>query len=227
MKKTTLRIGSYNIANGGYVDHDFAPIAKDILSADLDIVGLQEVDMGTGRAKKLDTMKILSEMTGYRHYRFFKTIDFWGGEYGLAVLSKYPITSSEKYLLPSGIHEQRALGEAVIDVDGRSISFFVTHLSFGVETKLRMSQYERINSVLSTRENFILTGDFNCDSLDEINAIENASAVNTESHSILTCHGACIDNIVYSQGWTFGTAEVIDNGNSDHGMLYAEGVLTE
>ena len=40
-----LRIGSYNIANGRDVNWDFKHIANDIIEKDLDIVGLQEVDI--------------------------------------------------------------------------------------------------------------------------------------------------------------------------------------
>ena len=63
MNGINISIGSYNIANGGYADHDFSRIAEDILACGLDIVGLQEVDIGTFRVKKADTMKELSEKT--------------------------------------------------------------------------------------------------------------------------------------------------------------------
>ncbi len=225
MGNIALNIGSYNIANGGYVDHDMAHLADDIISKELDIVGLQEVDIGTGRAKKLDTMKVLSECTGYKYHCFFKTIDFWGGDYGLGVLSKYPIIEAERIKLSSGWHEQRVLGRVKVDVDGKEVNFFVTHLSYEDEDT-RKGQFAEINAVLREMDNFILTGDFNCRSLAEFAAIENSSTVNTESYSLLTCGGACIDNIVYSaKNWTFGRPETLDNGHSDHRLLYARGEI--
>lgn len=226
MNGINISIGSYNIANGGYADHDFSRIAEDILACGLDIVGLQEVDIGTFRAKKADTMKELSEKTGYPYYAFFKTIDFWGGDYGVAVLSKYPIIESERIKLTSGWHEQRVLGRARVDVDGYHVNFFVTHLSYE-DLGTRKGQFEEINRVLSAMDNFILTGDFNCDSLDEFSWIENSDAVNTNSYSVLTCGGACIDNIVHSKNLSFSRPETLDNGNSDHRLLYAKCTAAE
>ncbi len=226
MSNITLVVGSYNIANGGYADHDFSKIADDILAAKLDIVGLQEVDVGTLRVKKADTMKELSEKTGYPYYAFFKTIDFWGGDYGVAVLSRYPIIESERIKLTSGWHEQRVLGRVKVDVGGYHVSFFVTHLSYE-EWAVREKQLREINAIVSGEDNFILTGDFNCDSLDEFRLIESSSAVNTSSYSVLTCGGACIDNIVHSKNYELSRPETLDNGNSDHRLLYATAKLAE
>lgn len=226
MEKLCLKIGSYNIANGGYVDHDLARLGEDIVATDLDIVGLQEVDIGTGRVKKQDTMKVLSECTGYKYHCFFKTIDFWGGDYGLGVLSKYPIVESERIKLSSGWHEQRVLGRVKVDVNGKLVNFFVTHLSYEDED-IRRGQFSQINAVLGQQDNFILTGDFNCDSLGEFGLIESSSAVNTDTYSLLTCGGACIDNIVYSENWSFSRPLTLDNGHSDHRLLYATGELLE
>ena len=49
--KVTLRVGTFNIQNGGGVGHDFSVLAQDILDQKLDVVGLQEVDMFTSRNK--------------------------------------------------------------------------------------------------------------------------------------------------------------------------------
>lgn len=226
MNGITLNIGSYNIANGGYADHDFSKIAEDILARELDIVGVQEVDIGTHRVKKMDTMKELSEKSGYPYYAFFKTIDFWGGDYGVAVLSKYPIIESERIKLTSGWHEQRVLGRVKVDVNGYAVNFFVTHLSYE-DLDIRKGQFAEINRVLSGMDNFILTGDFNCDSLDEFQWIDDSSAVNTASYSVLTCGGDCIDNIVHSNNFVFSRPDTLDNGHSDHRMLYAKCEVAE
>ena len=168
----------------------------------------------------------LSELTGYEYAVFFKTIDFWGGDYGIAVLSKYPITDTSRIEIDSEIHEQRVLGMAKIDVGGVVTSFFVTHLSWE-DDELRGRQFDFINSIVQKEDNFILTGDFNCKSLAEFDSIENAKWVNTVDNPIVTCgKHECIDNIVYSSDkWDFGEAEILDNGHSDHRMLYATGEI--
>lgn len=222
MEKIKLNIGSYNIANGGYAGHDMRLLADDILSKELDVVGLQEVDIGTGRVGGMDTMAVLSQLTGYGYYAFFKTIDFWGGDYGVAILSKYPITESVRREIDSEIHEQRVLGQAKIDLGGKILNFFVTHLSWE-DDELRGRQFEFLNSVLAGEENFILTGDFNCKSLAEFDVLDGAAWVNTADAPMITCgKHECIDNIVYSaNNITCGEAGLLDNGHSDHRMLYA------
>lgn len=226
MEKIKLNIGSYNIANGGYAGHDMKLLADDILSRDLDIVGLQEVDIGTGRVNGADTLKELSDFTGYKYAVFFKTIDFWGGDYGIAILSKYPIVETKRIEIDSEIHEQRVLGMAKIEVCGKIISFFATHLSWE-DDDLRVRQIGFLNSVVSVEENFILTGDFNCKSLAEFNGFTDAGWVNTVAAPIITCgKDECIDNIVYSKkDWEFSEAQILDNGHSDHRMLYAAGEM--
>ena len=49
--------------------------------------------------KNQDSIKILSESSGLPYYQFFKAIDLSGGEYGLGVLSRYPIVESESMQL--------------------------------------------------------------------------------------------------------------------------------
>ncbi|HEX6574974.1 MAG TPA: endonuclease/exonuclease/phosphatase family protein, partial [Gemmatimonadaceae bacterium] len=57
------------------------------------IVLLQEVDRNTRRSGSVDQLARLRELTGYRG-RFAKTIDYDGGEYGIAILSKWRIAST-------------------------------------------------------------------------------------------------------------------------------------
>ena len=229
----SLNIGSYNIANGKVVGHNFAKLAKDILGAKLDIVGFQEVDQFCNRSGNVDTMKTLSDLTGYQYYYFFKAINLSGngpdgkGEYGCAVLSKYPIVETERIALETEGKEGRVFGRTTIDVKGQTVNFFVTHLSYEAES-IRSKQFLQVNTILSGYDNVILTGDFNISSLGEYKVLENMSAVNTEEHFVYTFPSkrTCIDNIVYStDDFTFGEPKSLENGNSDHNMLYASCVM--
>ena len=224
-----LNIGSYNIAHGSAVNLKMEKLGEDIKDKKLDIVGVQEVDQFSSRSMNIDTMKELSESSGLEYYAFFKAIDLRGGEYGVGILSKYPILETEKTELYSGTEEQRVLGHAVIDVGGERLNFFVTHLSY--ESKaLRDRQFATIAEKTAGLDNFVVTGDFNTSNFNEYAPIKNMDMVNNSESSINTfpspTPSSSIDNIVFSKNnWSFGDPSVLPNGNSDHCMLYATGTF--
>ena len=98
-----IRIASYNILHGEYVDFDFKKIADEITNNNVDICGFQEVDFITKRNNKTDTMERLGFYTGYE-YRFTKSLDFQGGEYGPGFISRFPVVSHSVHNLFSDGH---------------------------------------------------------------------------------------------------------------------------
>ncbi len=219
----TLKIGSYNIAAGKKINYDMTVFGKQVKDTGLDIVGFQEVDYMTNRNQKQDTMKIISESSGLAHYAYFKAIDYQGGEYGLGILSRYPILSTELIKLESGSKEQRILAHAVIDVEGTPVDFFVTHLTHN-DTDLRNGQFRQIAEILKNYDTFILTGDFNTSVFADYNVIRDAGKVNHAQNKLITfpSKSTPLDNIVYhDKAWQFTNAKVVQNTNSDHYMLYA------
>ena len=162
-----LRVMTYNIhhcnppAKAGVID--VAAIAKVINEAGVDLVALQEVDVFTERSgKTLDQAKELGHLTNM-HYFFAKAINTGGGEYGVAILSKYPILESQQISLPmkSGFPgEQRVLAWVTIELqNNKKIIFASTHL----DTKdHRLVQAEKITEVFRDKPYpVILGGDFN------------------------------------------------------------------
>ncbi len=226
---TVLKFASFNIANGRNVNHNFQTLGEDIKAMGLDIVGLQEVDHMADRSGNQDTMRLLSQYSGLPYYTYFRAIDIAGGEYGLGILSRYPIAYSRTIPLYSGDHEQRVLGHATIQLENRYIQFFVTHLSHE-NTSVRKNQFAEIAGYVGQYEDFVLTGDFNTDNFAEYALIEGAAAVNTAESHVVTFpkNTSSIDNIVYGAGrWSFtGTATNI-NDHSDHYMLYSTGTYIE
>lgn len=224
-----LNFGSYNIAHGRNVNFDMTVFAQNILSQDLDIIGFQEVDRNTERSRRIDQMRDITEKTGYGYGRFYKTIPLGSGEYGLGILSKYPITESERIELDSdGTREQRILARAAIDVNGTEVNFFVTHLSH--ESKAtRTRQFAQLAKILAEYDNFILTGDFNTADLTEYEVIAGAATVNNSQFSVVTFpeKSSTIDNIVYSTNtWRFDKPQTVTDESSDHYLLYATGALS-
>lgn len=219
---TKLRVGSYNIKHGADAALSMKVIASVIKAADLDIVGVQEVDYKTSRSNYVDQPAKLAEEAGMPYYFFVRAIDYQGGEYGTLILSRYPIVSSEIIMLTSWDKEQRALGHVVIDVDGRQIDLFNTHLSFE-DTTLRGLQFAEVAKKLDECRDFILTGDFNTANFSEFEPL-GGKLINNESRNYVTypARTSSIDNIVYSEAFTEKSSGNVTRSFSDHYMLWAE-----
>src|SRR5690606_26409408 len=130
-----------------------------------DLVALQEVDVNTGRSGPGNQAEIIAERLGMNYF-FGKAIDYDGGEYGVAVLSKFPLTEGKINRLPTqaGTNgEPRILVTAKITTpEGNTIRFGSTHLDAQREDTNRLLQ---IQEVVKIGENeqlpFIIAGDFN------------------------------------------------------------------
>lgn len=233
---TKLRIGTYNIANGREIDHDMQIIANDILEQGLDIVGLQEVDRNSPRSKNLDTIALLSELTGYKYYTYVKCLDLGtigsSGDYGTAILSKYPIIETgETELNPGDRVERRMLGYAKIDVNGTVINFYNTHLTIQDDVIRKYMEFPKVVETLKGVENCFLTGDFNVDGFSEFDGLaEFMNLTNNPERDIVTCPDEemrRIDNIIYSDDFTIDpdSVGIRENSHSDHYMLYADFII--
>jgi endonuclease/exonuclease/phosphatase family metal-dependent hydrolase len=162
---TRVAVLTYNIyhgedANGG---SNLDAVAGIINSLEPDLVALQEVDNKTARAKRLDLTAELSRRTGMQGV-FGKAMDYDGGGYGEAVLSRYPIIETKNNLLP---HTPKAEPRAALEVHielpvGVKIAFIGTHLDHQRNQSNRMMQAERI---MELYENYdlpmIMVGDLN------------------------------------------------------------------
>ncbi len=159
----TLRVLSYNIHHGRGMDDkvDLQRIAKVIRDARPDLVALQEVDRGTTRTAKADQTAELARLTGL-HGSFGKAIDYAGGDYGQAILSRFPIGETKIHWLPGEPDRERRIAfEAVTEVDGRKIRFVTTHLHHANDT-FRQRQAEKINEIYGEDATLtILAGDLN------------------------------------------------------------------
>lgn len=222
MEKLTLRVATFNIKNGSCVKHDMARLAGLIAPLELDIVGLQEVDICTERAKGLDTLKLFAEAAGYKYYKFTPSIDYKGGKYGTAIMSRYPIVEHESVRLttPDG-HEGRAYGHAVIDVNGAGIDFYNTHLS--VESRVaRTVQFGELDAAIEARRGFILTGDFNTRHPDRT-VITSSKQVNPGLYPTFPRTGWDIDDIIVHKDWSITDSGILEiKIESDHNLLWAE-----
>lgn len=163
---TRLRLMSYNIHHGVGIDGnlDLPRIAKVIQKASADIVALQEVDRLVRRSNEVDQPQVLARLTGM-HVCFGGNIKLQGGEYGNAVLSRYPIARFENHHLPSiGQGEQRGLLEVEIDLpEAETLVVLATHFDHRRDDAERVQSATQINRMLLAKPTLsrVLLGDIN------------------------------------------------------------------
>lgn len=161
-ENTVLRVGSLNIHSCRGTEN-IRSLADTLITANLDAVGLQEVV----RSDKTDWLQRLAEAAGYPYYYFSKTVKLArlkGFDFGIALMSRYPILYAETFILDGYPEdERRAAQYAVLLTENGIVHFLNTHLS---------SREMYIKSVnLSSlvwyvryigRDSLFMTGDFNC-----------------------------------------------------------------
>jgi endonuclease/exonuclease/phosphatase family metal-dependent hydrolase len=166
-----LRIVTYNIHHGEGTDSkfDLLRIAKVVMAEKPDIVALQEVDQKTNRASHVDQPAEFAKLMDMRVY-FGHNIDYDGGGYGTAVLTKLPVRSVERIKLKSFYEstpkhaEQR--GVQVLELGDKTdppFWFLCTHLDYRPKDDERMDSAHTINDLVEKHaaEPAIIAGDFN------------------------------------------------------------------
>lgn len=152
----TLRIMSYNIRNCRGLDniYDIQRTADVIRNSDADIIAIQEVDSVTCRSKGVDiadTLAILCKMHAY----YSTAIEYDGGKYGVAILSRKKAIATYRAALP-GREEKRT----ILIAEYPELTFACTHLSLNEED--RMASLEIIDSIAKEyKKPFIIAGDLN------------------------------------------------------------------
>lgn len=164
----TITVMSYNIKYGsplGSSVPDLRSIADVIKKNKPDVVFLQEVDKNTTRSGNVDQLALLAAETDMSFYYFGKAIDYQGGEFGLGILSHYPLSDSKTFKLPkielgNQYVSDRILVTASISIDKTDIIIANTHLALTQAN--RDIQVPRIKEILSTwDEPIIFAGDLN------------------------------------------------------------------
>jgi endonuclease/exonuclease/phosphatase family metal-dependent hydrolase len=161
----TLRVVCYNIHHGEGLDGrlDLERIAALITAQRADLVALQEVERGTQRTARRDLPAELARLTGLTA-RFDHNIPYQGGEYGTAILSRYPIRRAAHVPLTMvGPGEQRGVQQVWLDVAGTEVLFLNTHLDHRREPAERERSVGEIRALVTAAGSLpvIVAGDFN------------------------------------------------------------------
>lgn len=166
----TVSVMSFNIRHCEGIDEavDVKRIAKLINEAKPDLIALQEVDRGVTRSARRDMPTELASLTGMEAI-FYQNIALEGGEYGNAVMSRFPIKACDNTLLTTiGDGEQRGAIRAVIsiptDIGGeRDLVFIATHLDHRDSDVERMLSVDELHLLMMKAGGLpiIVAGDFN------------------------------------------------------------------
>ena len=155
-------------------------VADLVRSTGADVVLLQEVDRGTGRSGKEDQLQRLADFVnqGGRHTytaAFGKSLDFDGGEYGIAALVRGAISNPRTESLAvqppqersGGSHEPRAALIFRVETPLGPIHVLNTHLDASSDEHHRLQESARIleltNGLSSGVEAVLAGGDFNAE----------------------------------------------------------------
>lgn len=237
-KVSGVRVLCYNIHHANPPSRpdfiDVNAIANVIKQEQPDLVALQEVDVFTTRSgKSLHQAEEIARLTGMKAY-FAKAIDYGGGEYGVAILSRFPMESIKNTPLPTDAGtggELRTLASAVISLPGgKKIVFASTHLDAQSAHTNRLLQAQKIVDILKQETlPVILAGD--------LNAVASSEVINIfDNYFTRTCTTNCaftipvinptktIDFIVYAPKDKFKVTQqkvIAETYASDHRPVMA------
>lgn len=232
------RVLVYNIHAGKDADgaDNLRRVADLVLGSGADVALLQEVDRGTERSGRVDQVAELARMTGY-HAAFGRTLDYQGGEYGIAVLSRWPITRDTLLPLPvtppqeraGGAYEPRGALHVRIAAPGGALHALNTHLDASRHDGYRRQEMEAVLAMAErlrgSGESVLFGGDLNAEPGSEVMAKvrergwRDAWPGCGAGEGLTFRAGAPIkriDYLVLPPGLRCRSAEVIDSRASDH-----------
>lgn len=228
-----FRVMSYNIHHAnppakekeGTIDVN--AIAKAISLQHPDLVALQEVDVNTKRSGNINEAVLLAQKLKMNFY-FGKAIDHDGGDYGVAILSRFPLSEQKTYKLPKNNDaraEQRVLAIATVEIaKGKFIRFASTHLDAERSEENRVMQVKEIIKLTNGETlPLILAGDLNADPASETIKLFDASFTRSCTNCGFTIPvinpKKTIDHIAFKKGNPFNIVfhEVVNEKYaSDH-----------
>jgi len=231
--KKTLRVMTYNIHVGVGMDKklDLQRIADVINRERPDLVGLQEVDRGVKRTEGKDEIAELAAMTRME-YAFAPNLDYQGGKYGVAILSRFPIKRSVHRMFENKREaERRGMLLVEVELDQKPLTFVTTHLDYQFEDGRLFETEQLLRQLTDVKGPLIVVAD--------LNDVPSGSAyqlMRTKFDDAWITSGAKgdgfsypadkpvkrIDHIFHGKGVRAKKARVIETLASDHVPVVAE-----
>ena len=169
MSGAKLRVATYNVHGCMGMDRQRseARIAEVIAEMSVDIVALQELDLGRRRSAGADQTKIIADQLGwYSHFHPAMRRD--DEHYGNAILSRYQLTFRRAVELPGRppffCRENRAAIDVNIETNLGTVQIINTHLGLGWRERFVQAQLftsAEWRAAIADNTPLILLGDFN------------------------------------------------------------------
>jgi endonuclease/exonuclease/phosphatase family metal-dependent hydrolase len=134
--KRSLRVATYNVHGCRGTDRRRSEhrIAEVIALLDVDVIGLQELDLNRRRSGRVDQAAVIAERLGWHCY-FHPAFRAGDEQFGNAILSRYPMRLRQAAELPSVMTrlcpESRAAIWVEVEARGGTVDVINTHLGLG------------------------------------------------------------------------------------------------
>ena len=234
----SIRLATFNIAANK--KPDVAKLNELLKNNQVNVVGLQEVDVNTTR-NPYDMLEKFVEQGDYEYSHFQKAIDMKDGvgEYGIGLLSNLELSNSTGGSLNSeGIKEARAWQKSDIEFNGKVIAVYNAHLTHeSVDARAKQLLELKQTMDQDPTEYKVAFGDFNVDqSHDEIYPfLEDYNIANGKDGKWYDTYNGvdasmktnAIDNIITSRNMEISHITMVETTLSDHNMLYADAKLLD
>ena len=158
-----IRALSYNIKHGAGMDGqlDLSRTASALRALNADVIGLQEVDLAVKRSGHRNQVNSLAQQL-HMHPVFGSFMDYDGGQYGMAALSRFPVVRAESLRLPDGNEPRVALAFEVEHPGGDRLLICNVHFDWVEDDAFRLAQAKVVRDYLAkSDQRWILMGDFN------------------------------------------------------------------
>jgi endonuclease/exonuclease/phosphatase family metal-dependent hydrolase len=158
-----LRVMTFNIHHGidAVFNMDLEGIADVIAREEPDVVGLNEVNRARVTNGFVDTLPLISRRLRMPYVFGANHPD---GQYGNALLSRYPILAWENTHYQNNTTEVRGLLRAVVQTAAAPIAFYVTHLDhLGSSNHARDEQVMEALAKWNGMARAVLLGDLNAE----------------------------------------------------------------
>jgi endonuclease/exonuclease/phosphatase family metal-dependent hydrolase len=227
LRAGALRLATYNIKHGLGMDGriDLERTSRVLAALDVDIIAIQEIDQHASRSGNVDQASWLADKLGM-HSAFGSFMDFQGGRYGLAILSRYPFENQEVWRLPDGHEPRVALAVRIRPPGWDPVTVVGVHFDWVDDDSFRHDQAtETINRLETLDTPWVVLGDFNdtlgSRTMDGFQLVGTAATRKAGSNGTFPADDPSVEIDFIVAGpigcWELGPAEVIEETMaSDH-----------
>lgn len=231
-----VRLATFNIEAN--MKTDVVKLNELLKRNNVDIVGLQEVDINTSR-NPYNMLEKFVEQGDYAYSSFQKAIETGGGDYGVALLSNLELINTNGGALNSeGIKEARAWQKGEIEVNGKVIAVYNTHLTYeSVEARAKQLLELKATMDQDPAEYKVAFGDFNVDQnhneiypfLEDYNIANGKGGkwYDTFNGTDASMKTSAVDNIITSRNLEISNITMVETDLSDHNLFYADAKLLD